>query len=333
MGGALTVLDPGASTAVQDLGRPGHGGIGVSASGAADRLSLRIGNRLVGNADGEAGLEIALTGARLRLDRGGRIALTGAPAEAAVGAGGSWRALAMWRPIDVEAGAEIRVRSVGRAGRGCRTYLAVRGGIRVAPVLGSRSAHARTGVGPAPCRSGDVLPLGETGRVGRACAADRGALVELERWVFRRTLRATPHPHADLLGEASLARLAAVEWTVSPDSDRVGLRLVPPRHAPPHPPAPAAGAGSLPTEAMAPGFIQAPPGGTPVLLGPDCAPTGGYPVLAGVISADLDAAGQLRPGDRVRFEFVSVDEARAIWRERAALLDRALPPVEGAARA
>lgn len=70
-----------------------------------------------------------------------------------------------------------------------------------------------------------------------------------------------------------------------------------------------------------------------MLLGPDCAPTGGYPVLAGVISADLDAAGQLRPGDRVRFEFVSVDEARAIWRERAALLDRALPPVEGAARA
>lgn len=320
----LRVIDPGLSTSVQDLGRPGLAREGVPRGGAMDGLALRVGNRLCGNADGAAGVEMVLRGMMAELGRPAVVTLAGAGAEAWVeGVDGVRRGLAMWTPTVMGRGERVRVAGIGagRGGAGAAAYLCVGGGVRVEPVLGSASTHVRAGLGGhegRTLRAGDVLGLGGRGGPARAMPAEVLALVEGA--IVRRTLRVTRGAHAGLVGERAWAALVGAEWTVGASSDRMGTRLAGPSLAPER-------AGRLTSEPAVRGGVQWPGAGELIVLGPDGPTTGGYPVAAVVAGADLGSAGQLAPGERVRFEEIGLERARALWQEREGVLEAALPPV------
>ena len=284
----LRVVRVGASVTVQDAGRPGLAALGVTRSGAADLAALRLANRLVGNPPDTAGLEVLLGGLAVRAG-GAHLVLAVTGAGCAVRIDGRTQAAAA--VLDLAPGSLLEL---GPAVTGVRCYLAVRGGIAVAPVLGSRSRDTLAGLGPDPVRPGDLLPIGpspsrwpEVDAVALPAPADPAAVVEL---------RAVPGPRADWLDGASTAALWSAGWTVSPDGDRVGIRLLGPRlHRPPE-----LAATELASEGLLAGAVQVPPGG-PVLFLADHPVTGGYPVAAVVLPEDLGAAAQLRPGQRIRF--------------------------------
>lgn len=266
----IEVLDPGPLTTVQDRGRPGLAHLGVSPSGAADERAYALGNRLVGNAPGAASLEATLAGPKLRFVQGALVALTGAVHRTAF---------------------EVRPREVLELGPfacGARVYLAVRGGIGVEPVLASRSTDLMSGLGPPVVRAGDVLPVGHevAGPPEKVPAAD---VLPAEP-----VLRVIPGPRADWFAADAVEVLTGQAWRMSPASNRVGIRLQ-------GEPLRRARREELRSEGLVTGALQVPPNGLPILLGPDHPTTGGYPVIAVVASDDLWQAGQLRPGDRVRF--------------------------------
>ena len=306
---SLRIVKPGAYATVQDLGRPGLGARGVPAGGAADRISHALANRIIGNPDGAATIEMTLVGATVLFEERATMGVTGAAPTGAP----------LNRAIDVPAGTTL---ALGPLTGGARCYLAVAGGVDVPLVLGSRSTHAASGLGGhegRALRAQDVLKIGAT-RSPAARVADSGAIARLHSLVHRRTLRVVAGPHASSLGRAALDSLLASAFTVSTRSDRVGLRLEGPT-------LPAAGhAGEMITEPAAPGAIQSPPDGSPIVLGPDAPVTGGYPMIAAVIAADLPTLGQLAPRDTVRFELVSLGEALVAFRERLAMLDASAPP-------
>jgi biotin-dependent carboxylase-like uncharacterized protein len=269
----IEVVDPGPLATVQDLGRVGYAALGVPRSGAFDRAALQLANRLVGNRDGAAGVEITLGRLVARLVRPATLALTGAVCPGAPDWG-----VAMSLPADTT----IRL---GPPARGLRSYLAVRGGIDVSPVLGSRSTDTLSGIGPAPLRPGDRLPIGSAaGPVVGAAATPEVARPAVLPVRFG--------PRDDWFTAAARAALTDGVWTVRSECDRVGIRLAGPALD-------RVRLEELPSEPTLPGALQVPPDGGPILLGPDAPVTGGYPVIA-VVTA-LDRAAQLRPGDVVRF--------------------------------
>ena len=278
----LTVLASGPLATVQDRGRSGFASIGVPRSGAADAAAAGLANRLVGNQESAATVEVTAGGLRLRAERTVLVAVTGAPAP--VTADG--RAAPFGAPLTLVPGAVL---GLGVPPVGLRTYVAVRGGVDVPPVLGSRSTDILSGLGPAPLSAGDRLPVGvlhaEEPFVDVApVRAPSSAPV----------LRVLPGPRRDWLEPGAWTALTTSDWTVTTDSNRVGLRLSGPELA-------RIRTGELPSEGLVPGAVQVPPDGAPVLFLADHPVTGGYPVLAVVRTADLPAAAQLRPGDSLRF--------------------------------
>ncbi|WP_438316055.1 biotin-dependent carboxyltransferase family protein [Streptomyces sp. HUAS TT3] len=284
---ALEVVRPGALTTLQDAGRPGYAHLGVGRSGALDAAAYALANRLVGNPPDAAVLETTLDGVGLRAGSAGAVtvAVTGAPCAVRV----AGRPVAWGAPVRVPAGAELEV---GRAESGVRSYLAVRGGFAVPPVLGSRSTDLLSGLGPAVPAAGSVLPVGPAGPDplgGADVVPAPGAPAEL-------VLPLGPGPRADWFEPASLAGLWRSVFRVSARSNRIGLRteagtpLVRSR------------GGELPSEGMVLGAVQVPPDGLPVVFLADHPVTGGYPVV-GVVPPGpaLDAAAQARPGVPVRF--------------------------------
>lgn len=283
----LEVLRAGARTTVQDRGRPGHAALGVGTSGAADVVAHDSANRLVGNDPGAATLEVTLGGLRVRVHGTGTVAVTGAPTPVTVN--GAPRPL--YSTLHLRDGDEI---ALGIAAAGLRSYLAVRGGIDVPPVLGSRATDTLSGIGPAPVRAGDRLPVGRPRRelpVADLIPPPAPAADPVE-------LRIRMGPRDDWFTPASHAALVERLWTVSTDTDRVGARLDGP--GPLHRARP----GELPSEGMVAGALQVPPNGMPVLFLVDHPVTGGYPVIAVVLEDDIPAAAQLRPGRRIRFRRV-----------------------------
>lgn len=278
----VEVLATGPLVLVQDRGRPGLAAVGVGRSGAADAGALRLANRLVGNGPGAAGLEVLLGGLVLRFPAGGVVALAGAEVPADV----DGVPVAPHAATRVPPGGVLRTST---AARGLRLYVAVRGGVDVPPVLGSRAADRLAGIGPAPLRVGDTLPVG-TDVVGSAQPwADPP-----RDWPGTVVLRVAPGPRPDWFATGEFERLLAGRFAVSPASDRVALRLD-------GPPVERADRGELPSEPLAPGAVQVPPDGRPVVFGVDHPVTGGYPVVAVVEPRSRDRAAQLRPGDTVRF--------------------------------
>jgi biotin-dependent carboxylase-like uncharacterized protein len=278
----LRVLAPGPLATVQDAGRPGWAAIGVPRSGAADRAAHDLANRLVGNRPEAATVETTAGGLRLRAERTALVAVTGAPVPVTV----AGRAAPCNAPVTVPAGAEL---VLGAPATGLRSYVAVRGGIDVPPVLGSRSTDRLSGLGPEPLTAGALLAIGQD--AGEEPVVD---VAPVRPPSDRPVLRVLPGPRRDWLAEEAWSRLVSDTWTVSADSDRVGLRLAGPRLA-------RARDDELPSEGLVPGAVQVPPDGAPVLFLADHPVTGGYPVLAVVVTADLPAAAQLRPGDEVTF--------------------------------
>lgn len=266
------------SVLVQDLGRPDAVVWGVPSSGAADRSALRRANRLVGNPEDAAALEI-IGGVRGVMLHTGVLALSGADVEVSV----DGRPVPSECAIDVSAGAFV---TVSPARRGLRVYLAARGGIAVQMTLGSRSYDVLSGLGPVPLRAGDVVNAGDIPPAGTP-------------WRERLPVpfgapgpvRIAPGPHVTWIDAAALTRET---WTVSATSNRVGLRLEGTALRRP--------AGEIDPIPVMPGAIQVPPDGLPIVLGPDAGVTGGYPVVACVIE-DLDVLGQIAPGDRLRLRW------------------------------
>jgi biotin-dependent carboxylase-like uncharacterized protein len=275
----LEVREVGASVLVQDLGRPGYAHLGVPRSGALDLPAAALANRLVGNEPDAACLEVLLGGLVLGADEGLWVAVTGAPCPVEVDG----------RPRDspgvirLPAGGELRL---GVPRSGLRSYVAVAGGIDLPPVLGSRSTDTLGRLGPRSLAAGDRLPVGRAARVPVA--------VDTPRAPVAGPLRVTPGPRADRLDGEALDLLCRTTYAVSPDSDRIGLRLV-------GDPLPLSRTDDLPSEGMVLGAVQVPPDGLPVVFLADHPTTGGYPVVAVVDEADLWQCAQLRPGDPVRF--------------------------------
>ena len=291
----LEVLDPGALTTVQDLGRSGHAHLGVPRSGAADQPALRLANRLVGNPEGAACLETTLTGVRLLARRSCRIAVTGAQAQVRVGT----RSVDWGSAVPVPAGAEV---VVGPARRGLRSYLAVAGGLEPEPVLGSRSTDLLSGLGPAPLAAGMLLPVGAAPPApGAAAAVPKPSAPVLHLLLG---------PRSDWFAPAALAALDGSAYEVGPASNRIGLRLT-------GPPIARSRDGELPTEPMVLGAVQVPPSGQPVVFGPDHPTTGGYPVIGVVHEADLPVCAQARPGDRLTLRVLPEGTAGPGRRQRS----------------
>ena len=302
----IQIKTPGLLTTVQDLGREGFGPIGVSPSGAADPISLRLGNRLVANAESAAGLEMTLLGGTFLFLEGAILALTGSD----FGATLDGAAVDLGTSVDVRPGGTLRL---GPTCSGARCYLCVQGGIVVTPFLGSASTHILTGLGGFEGRSlrkGDVLHIGPaTGSFRKRTIAPQ----VLKYLSPRKVLRVTPGPQMDWFSESALRAFYAGTYRVSEQSNRMGLRLEGTRVSQ------SAGREMI-TEGISLGAVQVPPGGLPIILFVDQPTTGGYPKIANVISADLHRVGQLRPGDEIQFEQVTLEIARSLLIEQEKLL-------------
>ncbi|MGW5386609.1 5-oxoprolinase subunit C family protein [Nocardia sp. NPDC003963] len=279
----IVIEQVGPSATVQDLGRPGWFGSGVGPAGAADRGALRLANRLVGNPQGAAGIEVLLGGLTLRAESPLLVAVTGAPAPATVDGTPVGHASV----LHLEPGRRLRL---GFTRTGLRSYIGVRGGLDIAPVLGSRSYDTLSGIGPPPLRGGESVPigppLGEWPNIEQAPQPPPPGTLEIH---------ALPGPRDDWFTDPSALFTGC--WTVSADTDRIGARL----DRADGPPLQRISADELATEGMALGSVQVPPSGQPVVFLADHPITGGYPVIAVVADADIDRMAQARPGQLIRF--------------------------------
>jgi biotin-dependent carboxylase-like uncharacterized protein len=279
-------MRPGLLTTVQDLGRWGYQDRGVPVAGPMDSFSHRLANRLVGNDEQAAALEITLVGPELRATGELVCAVTGALFELFVGD----RRVECGQPFHVENGATVRF---GRRLAGARSTLAFRGGIDVAPVLGSRATSLVSGMGPFGGRAlvaGDVVPIGRAAAAPAAQPA--GQPLRLPEGGAR--LRTIPGPQEARFASDALERLFSSPFTVTTQSNRMGFRLEGPELA-------YGAAPDILSDATPLGSLQVPGSGQPILLMADRQTTGGYPKIATVISADIPLAGQLAPGDWIRF--------------------------------
>ena len=301
----IEVLEAGAMTSVQTaVGRPGWRHLGVPVGGAADAWSARLANRLVGNLDDAALIEVTLVGPALRFEAPTTIALTGADFDARIDG----------LPLPPFVGRPVRAGSMLQigVGEGARAYLAFSGGIRVQSVLGSMSTDLRSGFGG---HDGRALRAGDRLAVGSASATAR-------RWTGRTAagpIRIVRGPHHELMSADALVRAS---WVVGTEADRTGVRLDG---------QPLTGSvREVASMGLPIGAIQVPPDGRPIVMLADRPVTGGYPVPACVIRADIGRVAALRTGDRVTFASVSPEEARDALREMedqlAALDDAGAPP-------
>jgi len=305
----IEVRAPGLLTTVQDLGREGFGPVGVSASGAADPVALRIGNRLVGNPEGAAGLEMTLLGATFVFPERAVVALTGSEFGATLDD----------EPVEIWKSVEIRQRQTLRLGAtrtGARCYLCVRGGIDVKLFLGSASTHLLSGLGGfqgRALRAGDVLKIGTASgsfRTFRKRSVSARAVAQLAP---RKVLRVTPGPQSDWFSQEVQDLFYGGTYRVTEESNRMGLRLQGTAIE-------STAGGEMISEGVSLGAVQITAGGLPIILFVEQQTTGGYPKMANVISADLSSLGQLRPRDEVRLELVEMETARALFLEQEKLL-------------
>lgn len=309
----LRSINPGALATVQDAGRMGYQRYGVPPSGAVDLFTFRIANALVGNEADEAAIEFTLLGGAWAVEGGAcRVAVAGAFPVALNGT-----SMPAFRALDLAPGDVLKI---GAGAGGARGYLAVAGGFGFDPVLGSRSTHVRSGLGGL-----DGKPLAKDSRLPLRAPACEGAPLALDPRLARHDpgpVRVIPGPQDDYFDDAAMAAFLREAWTMHPQSDRMGLRLE-------GPPLTHARGFNIVSDGIAPGSIQVPGNGLPIVLLADRQSTGGYPKIATVVCADLPRLGQLRPGETVRFEAVPVEAAETLASEAASrmkMLREALRP-------
>jgi antagonist of KipI len=289
----IRVLKPGLSTTVQDGGRYGYTHLGISPAGAADSLSLRIANLLVGNGEYAPALEMTLLGASLEFEEGAVVAVSGAQCDCKAGQ----------NKVPANEAVEIAAGSVLQCGSmtdGARCYLSIRGGLDVPLVMGSASTDVRGQFGGFEGRrlkSGDVLRVGKS----RATEVRRPAGV-LEEVRSSGPVRVTRGAQNDWFSHEMYAKLLSTPYQVTEQSDRAGLRLQGKAVSPSE-------KTQLLTDGIPLGAIQVPQSGQPIILFVDQQTTGGYPKIANIITADMHRIGQLRPRHQVRFAEVSIADA------------------------
>jgi antagonist of KipI len=302
----IQVQSPGLQTTVQDLGRNGFGPVGVSPSGAADPVSLRVGNRLVGNEESAAGLEMMLLGGTFVFPDGAILALTGSDFGAVL----DDALVELGESVAVRPGQTLRL---GSTNSGARCYLCMQGGIAAKSFLGSASTHILSGLGGfegRALRKGDVLRIGSARNAFRRRTLAPETLEHLSR---RNVLRVTAGPQVNWFSGSSLRSFYANTHRVGEQSNRMGLRLEGAAIT-------QSGDGQMITEGVSLGAIQVPAGGSPIILFVEQQTTGGYPKIANVIASDIHRVGQLRPRDEIRFEEVTFDAARSLLIEQEKLL-------------
>jgi antagonist of KipI len=320
----IRVLRPGLFTTVQDAGRHGLQHLGLCPGGAMDDVAFALANALVGNAPGEATLEVTVIGPELQFERDCLVAVCGAEFR------GSFPHN---RPVLVPAGARY---SVGRAVRGARAYLAVAGGLAIEPVLGSRSTYlpgAFGGLEGRALKHGDVLPLGpEVEALSRArFAALKNRIERSVRWSAPPLTLPDREPilihvvegqHYESFEPASQRAFLESVWRVSPDSNRMGFRLQGP--ALERARAEGGEGGEILSGPTCLGSVQVPSGGAPIALMADNQTTGGYPRIAEVVSADVARLAQLAPGGKVHFARCNLDTAAELRHHMQERLETAL---------
>jgi antagonist of KipI len=300
---AFEVIQPGAFTTVQDLGRYGYQKYGVSISGAMDRFALRVANLLAGNEEGEAAVEATVIGPKLKALGKIRMAITGADLSPEI----AGKPVPLWRTLDVPQGSIL---SFGAVRRGCRAYLAAYGGIDFPVVMGSRSIHTRSNLGGdgRTLAKGDLIKIKDSGvRIqGPGIHRLTEDLIPLYGRQWR--VRVVMGPQNDYFTRRGIGTFLSGEYEITPQADRMGYRLKGPKieHK---------GGPDILTDATPPGSIQVPGDGMPIVLMADGQTTGGYSKIATVISADQNLLAQARPGDKVRFQKVTVTEAHRLLEE------------------
>lgn len=316
---SITVLKPGMLSTLQDRGRNGFQHLGVPVSGAMDAFSHGVANVLVGNTPDAATLEITLRGPRLRFDADAVVSLCGADLSPSIDG------------TRVPEGKAVRVRrgavlGFGECRTGCRAYLAIHGGFDVPPVMGSRSTYDTAAIGGLhgrALREGDVLSVGATaalpypGLAAQAAHARHGHAAP--KWAVNQHIeklgrspqvaRILAGRHWEAFPASAREVLTTQTFRVDPDSNRMGCRLDGPAIRP-------AAALEILSEAVTFGTIQVPPSGKPIVLMADRQTVGGYPKIADVAGVDLHLVAQLKPGDGLRFELVSLAQAQALWLKR-----------------
>ena len=312
---SVIIARAGFLTSVQDLGRTGFRQFGVSTSGALDSFALRVANLLVGNDKAAAGLEITLGGLQVQFQDERNVAWCGGEFNVQIGS----EALPAGHVAYLRAGEELKV---GHAQIGCRCWLAISGGIDVPFVLGSRSTDLRAnfgGVEGRALRDGDRVSLRKFQRSRAVVTESISSWGGPHDWVSPAKrypiLRFIRGVNWDRFNDVTIQQFTTDKFSVSPDSDRMGVRLDGPELK-------GEDETELISEAVAPGTIQVPQSGKPILLLGDCQTIGGYPKIAHVITVDLGIAAQLRAGDGVRFFEVSLQEAHRLLLERQRDLER-----------
>jgi len=304
---AFEVIQPGFLTSIQDKGRHGYQQYGVPISGAMDSCSLMVANLLVGNEEGDACLEITVLGPRLRVLGDTAVAISGADLRPALNNG----PLPMWESVRVCSGDTIWF---GHPKNGCRSYLAVAGGIDVPQVMGSRSTYLQSHLGGFEGR-----PLGSGDRLRRGKARVEIPSRKLPReyipeYQAENELRAILGPQDDHFTETGIRTFLGSEYTISLQANRMGYRLE-------GPPIEHKAGADIVSDGIPPGAVQVPGDGLPIILLADRQTTGGYVKIATVSTADLPKLAQAQPGDRVRFLQITEEEAYRLLREYEKSID------------
>ncbi|MDM0114530.1 biotin-dependent carboxyltransferase family protein [Variovorax sp. J22R133] len=307
----IVVVKPGMLASVQDLGRHGHRHLGVCPGGALDVMALTLANRLVGNADGAAGIELTMGMCEIRFEEATRIALAGDPFGARLDGQLMWP---YWS-VPVRAGQTLRLGGASTVQRpGLRTWLAVAGGIDVPLVLGSRSTDLKAGFGGhegRALRKGDRLPVGASALTPAQLERRRFGLLAPDGGGegTATTLRILPGPENEQFTIAARKQLCTETWRITPQSNRMGSRLAGPELKRKR-------SADMLSAGVIPGTIQVPPSGQPIILMGDAQTTGGYPRIAVVIRADLWKLAQAPLGGELRLEEVDAAAALSAWNDQ-----------------
>ena len=302
---SIRILNPGLQTTIQDLGRNGYSHYGVSSSGAADDLSFRLGNLIVGNKENLAAIEMTLLGGNYKFDIDANISLTGSKFDAKI----EGESLHFYKNIPIQSG---QLLSVGQSLQGSRCYLAVRGGIDINDVLSAKTTHLTSKIGGVDGRSlkkDDVLIIGEEQKLLNPIIINEMLDINMSKLLIIKGLQ------SNYISKSTWKIFLNQEYIVSNLSNRMGIRLE---------------GNSLKldneneiiTEGVPLGAIQLPSNGYPIISFVEHQTTGGYPKIANVISSELHKVGQLKPGDKFQFELVSLEEAEALRHEREFYIKR-----------
>ncbi|WP_209125056.1 biotin-dependent carboxyltransferase family protein [Alkalihalobacillus sp. BA299] len=305
----MKVIKPGLLTTIQDLGRPEHRVFGVSASGAMDSFSFRIANILAGNEENAAALEATLVGPHLVFQQDGVMAITGGNLSPSL----NNKPISMWKAISIKKGDEL---TFGRCLDGCRSYIAFSGGIDVPEVMGSRSTYIRGNYGGLEGRalkSGDSLMVGKSIFHYKDLNGRRLRPIDTPNFETIRPVRIILGPHHQEFTEDSLNKFLNEEYTLSNESDRMGYRLSGPQLEHINGP-------DIISDFISMGTVQVPGNGYPIIHMADCGTSGGYTKIGVVITADLSFLGQRKPGDKIVFQPINIEEAHHELRIQETLL-------------